>query len=128
MLVNYTKPNLYIHYGASQPDHSPTIAFRLLPGVNEIADDLWKEVKVHPTIKKYMAEEWIVEVGGKEGKQGLSGFDVTAALKVVKKTYDKVLLKSWAAADNRPKVQAAITDQLAEIERKTTVKAEEDDN
>ncbi len=123
MLVTWNQANLLSVY--LQPKQGQALeAIKLLPGMNEVEDKTWKQVEEHPAVKKH------IEMGNlelvdrpsddnKKAREGLAMFDVGASKKLVKKTYDKVLLGKWKEKEERQAVLASIDEQLKYIEEST---------
>lgn len=98
---------------------------QLVPGNNEIADDLWTDLKKHPQIIKKLENEDLEIVTEKDrddketekdgGAASLPG-KAGDAVKVVKKTFSKELLDKWLESENRPSVVKALNDQFKVLE------------
>ena len=92
--------------------YSRRSSITLLPGINEVPDDLWDDMQVH--LKHHIEAGNIEVIKGKEqGKSATSLRDVstTGAGKVIKATNDLNLLKRWldieVAENDRAKVREA---------------------
>lgn len=102
-----------------------TIAKTLIPGLNDVKDELWDQWKKNPQVERLIAEgKFEVESekspdaasAEKAGEaQELHGIHAKKAVKLVAETLDIELLKKWKAQDARPSVQSAIQDQIAVI-------------
>lgn len=116
MIVNWNLPNMMNGY-APQGNGSQQ-KFTFLPGNNEIPDADWEQIKKHPLLKHYIEEGTLTEVL-KGGKEGLKSCSVPEAAKIIKATYDKLLLKKWSESETRTEVKSKISAQLAMIDEKT---------
>lgn len=129
MIVNWNLPNMMNGY-APQGNGSQQ-KFTFLPGNNEIPDADWEQIKKHPLLKHYIEEGTLTEVL-KGAKDGLKSCSVPEATKIIKATYDKLLLKKWSDGETRAEVKSKITAQLAMIEEKTkkveSTESDEDDD
>ena len=121
MLIKYTKSNLL-----GVPYSSGT--FYLKPGVNEVDDAVWAEVKKSGILSHQIGGGFIQEVfkaesaasieksGESEAIKGLSELNATESMAVIAETYDEDLLKAWAKTETRKTVQKAIAEQLEKVE------------
>lgn len=104
------------------------VGFNLIPGVNEVTDDQFKQIK--STFKgKILLDEGKIEVvaapktdakGKKDTDEAacpLIGMPVKEAVETVKATLRLDLLNAWKAADDRKAIQNAIEDQLQAIKK-----------
>jgi len=101
-------------------------SLRIMPGVQEIEAELWKEVL--PTIKEKIEEgdvENMDERMDDEFEEGLGAFSVNEAKKLVKETADEGLLDEWLVGEKRKGVKDAIKKQKEYIAN--AVKDNEDD-
>lgn len=118
MLIQYKKPNIL------------TIgSFRLVPGKNDIPQQIWDEaVKLYPNVKRLIDDGVIMtfDKNGNErddespGKPALEATDlpklqVKKAVKLIKETFDESLLMKWYELDQRAEISKAIEAQLEEI-------------
>ncbi len=109
----------------------------LLPGMNEIDDDLWKAARklVLHQIGKYIIEhhaqvseqkkviedpetkekkeETVVEIKSKEFKK----LDISRAIEIVQDTWNIDTLKKWEKEEGRDSVRAEIKNQIEKIEK-----------
>lgn len=128
MLVEYTKPNLltvFTPVNANLKTATPT-GYRIVPGVNEIRADQWKEFEKSPKIKNYLKDgtfRIVEKVEPTDEKTSLAQLEVERAQKVVELTLDKKLLEDWGSGETRPSVLSTINKKIAEIDRLTTKKS-----
>jgi len=133
MIVQWNQPNMITGYAPTKAGHTVNQKFTLLPGNNEIPDSDWDEVKKHPLLKHYMDDGTLKEVtkpekDNKKSREGLAQYDLAEATKIVKGTFDKVLLTKWFDLDNRDGLRTEINKQLALIEEKTKKETSTEDD
>lgn len=100
------------------------VRFTIRPGVNEIASDLWeavmeKALASKKSVVQWRLEEGIYEVIGEDlalDAYPLAKMKEKEAVKVVAETYSDELLETWGNAEKRPRVKAAIADQVKKLE------------
>lgn len=113
MFVQNTEARILGFYGKEY-------RLRLIPGVNEVSDDLWKNCQVNKLLQKMLAAGMVVALDTKGGdaKPAASLAEMTAAdaVKLVSGTLDEVLLKKWAGKEERKTVQDAIAAQFKKLE------------
>jgi hypothetical protein len=125
---------------------------RLIPGVNEVHEKFWDEIKTNPGVKKRLdlgfielveckkAQPAVDEKGKKsepveetkaegEGASILEELKSADAIAVVKETLDFDKLKEWKGIESRKGVLKAIDDQieLLEVPEKKEEKKEGDE-
>ena len=117
MIVKYNHPGVLVigHKGGH---------IRLMPEVNQVLASDWDLVKDNPTIKT-MLELGKLEVVETQNTQHvedsamdecpLLGMHYKVALKLVKETVDRDLLKKWQHASLGGAVSKAITEQLEKL-------------
>lgn len=134
MIVQWNQPNMITGYSPSKTGTNVNQKFTLLPGNNEIPDADWNDVKDHPLLKHYIKDGILKEItkpekDNKKSREGLAQYDLVEASKIVKGTYDKVLLNKWFDLDTRETLRVEINAQLKMIEDKTKkeTKSEDDD-
>lgn len=113
MLVENTTKSIHVM------DHADTVhgntvfthSARVMPGVNEVPDDVWALLMKNPV------HALRVELGELRAMPaaGPADFDEPAACELVKHTYDRELLRRWAAAEQRKKVAEALRAQLEAV-------------
>ncbi len=107
MLIQYNMTNILI----------VNEKLKLIPGVNEVGYDVWKEACLNTTIQDRIERDEIIELSGaKTASEDSSSNSITKfknkdALKMVKATIDLNLLKKWKAEDKRPEIIEAISDR-----------------
>lgn len=101
----------------------------LMPGVNEVDPEDWKEALKMATTG-HMLKEGILElVGGEDAKiEGLSDVKENEALKIVRETLTKDLLEEWLHDEKRPRVKSEIERQLKKLQLPPVKKPGEDDD
>lgn len=128
ILIKWNRPNLY-RCGD----------FRVIPGVNEVRQEIWDAVKDNPGVKQRIEDKWITfvgappasakpkdpegmpdgqddgdgdgEDGGSEG-YSLKDYNAAEAIDIVKEMLDLETLKKWEAEEERKTVLAAIAGQI----------------
>jgi len=128
MLVEWTMPNVY-----SVWTQNATKPVRLMPGNNELEDKVWDKIKAHPNVQLHMDEGNLVVLDKPSGDrkqkaEGLKQYDVAGAKRVVKKTYDKVLLGKWLEMDERKAVQTEIKAQIKKVDESVKLKTDEQED
>ena len=121
-LINYNKANICSFDG-----------FRLIPGVNRISEEQWKQVQLLQAEKIKLGV--ITDISPKssavedEPKRGrgrhkkeepkpsheLASFDMYQAIAVIKETVDKQLLEEWLQLETRKTVKLIISEQLEKL-------------
>lgn len=84
----------------------------LMPGVNDIPDDAWREAETHPAVKGMIADGTLRV---QPGRVDLARMKPEEAAALVAKTFDRKTLEGWASQEKRAPVSRAIEDQLAAI-------------
>lgn len=124
MLVSWNLPNVIMGEVKIGNGETP---WTLLPGVNEVPDNVWELMQKHPLVKIYIDKGDLTSDGKSVKAKGLLSYDVTEAKKIVLKTYDSDLLKSFKETDDRDEVKTAIDAQLKEIASKSKRKSKSKD-
>ena len=101
--------------------YSRRSSITLLPGVNEVPDNLWDDMQVH--LKSHIEMGNIEIVKGKEqgkGATSLRDVSTTEATKVIEATNDLDLLKRWldieVAENDRAKVRLLLVERIETVE------------
>lgn len=117
-MIEWTQPNVYsVWVKGKQEPH------KLMPGMNEISEDDWKNISVHPNAKAHISEgNLLVHEFGKKGAKSFKEYSVNDAKRIVKGTFDKDLLKKWAGEDSRKQVLEAIQAQIDTVDKSVKVK------
>jgi hypothetical protein len=98
----------------------------ILPGVQEIDDEVWEKMKQVPDVQARIEAGRLVEVktGAKNAKdetehglpKSLAKFSVPDATELVSGVMDVDVLKAWSKSEKRTTVKDAIRDQLKALE------------
>lgn len=99
----------------------------ILPGVQEIDDEVWKKMKEVPDVQERIEAGRLVEVktaatkGAKDESEhglpkSLAKFSVPDATELVSGVMDIDVLKAWSKIEKRTTVKDAIRDQLKALE------------
>lgn len=135
MIVQWKQPNLVTVYIPGQDIAKGGQGFKvgqkILPGMNEIDEKDWNELKKHPILQPYIEQGDLVEIAkakDSKGKEGIGAYEVKEAKTIIKGTFDKLLLKKWLQGESRDQVRAALQAQLEDIDKKTTKEKTEDDD
>lgn len=129
MLIRYTQANIY-----------RCRDLRLIPGVNDVPEKVWNEVKDHPLVKARLQKGVIVPLpaakpmehapeanpssghshsgdqgAGADGLVSLNGFGAKEAEALVKETFDLPTLERWAGEETRKGVLKAIEAQIESL-------------
>lgn len=129
MLLKYTKNNVLT---LNIPGNGTSvIPHTLLPGINEIEDQVWKELKSQPGVKRLMAKSILLEKApptkdNKKVGKGLAKYSAEEAAFIVEETYDKRLLSDWLKLESRAVIKTAIETQLDVIEKSVERKTDEE--
>ncbi len=103
--------------GPSYKTETGGAILRLLPGLNRVPADLWKQVtegdKPGSMLNQHLANDLVVVL---EDKADIKALPVTRAVELVGGTYDKALLKAWEEGEDRPPVIEAIGAQLDKLD------------
>ena len=129
-LIEWTQPNLFT---INKPKHvGPFLS--LMPGMNEVEEKVWAEAEKHPLVQIHIDEDTLVVHDGaaksSKSKQGLSGYDVKEAKRIVKKTFDTELLAKWKNEEKRATVVTEIDKMIEKVNSmaKTEEEKAETDN
>lgn len=132
-LLDYKKPNIFTFHGVFEGDSPNTRKdLKLLPGINEISEELWhgkkgdeafKGLKNHPQMKQMIEDEraeWESNRGPEDDVAEDNGFVLEGmkekeAIKVVKQTLSRDLLLKWLQQEQREKVFEALNEQLKKL-------------
>lgn len=133
MIIQWKQPNMITGYAPTKQGSNVQQKFTLLPGNNEVPDADWEDAKKHPLLKHYIADGSLVEItkpekDNKKSREGLAQYDLPEAIKIVKGTYDKVLLNKWLMMDGRDGLVTEINKQLAMIEEKTKKESSQEES
>ena len=141
MLLKWNKTNVW-SIGSGMADGS---VVQLIPGNNQLTEHQWKCIKDHPEVKLRMKKDIIclkrgkikmLEIigakkekkenkgaSGNEGNEGSEGaksleeVNVKEAAKLIKETFNTVLLAQWKESETRSSVLKVIEKQLEDIEK-----------
>ncbi len=105
LIENATAHPIYPTYGVAEKAQ----ALRIMPGINRVERAPWDAVKASKMVAGMLARDELVEL---LDKGEITGITVTRAVRVVKGTLDKALLRQWHTEDSRQPVRAAIAEQL----------------
>jgi len=131
MIVQWNQPNLITVFvpvkDAKIASEAFSVSQKILPGMNEIPDKTWEDIKKNPILAHYIEEGQLKEASVK-GKEGTVGMTPKEASVIIKGTFDHQLLKKWKSLDARREIQSAIETQLDDIESKTRKDKTDDDD
>lgn len=88
--------------------------FTLMPGVNQVDEKEFQAAMKLPAFKA-LVDDGIIEVLDAGETDDLSTLNTKAAVALVGKTTDRELLGTWAKAEKRADVKAAIAKQLEAV-------------
>ena len=139
MLVEWTQARVYsIWTNAKTVPGAPPAAkleTTLVPGINEVDDEMWGRIAQHPNVKHYLeAGDLKVQNPPKDGPdrkknaKGLLQYQIIEAKKLVRQTYDKQLLLEWKENDTRAGITSEIDRQITKIDATARPKTEEEKN
>lgn len=95
---------------------------RIMPGINEISDDVLSQMKAHPLFQARMSKgliEILQDVVAKDGKRSIEDM-----LQMMPNINDVKLLRKLVDTDGRPQVVKAAQDKLDAIKNPSKAKAE----
>lgn len=132
MLLAYNKPNILTLYTVADGSTIDTgnKGFMLKPGINEIAKNVWASLAMLPKVKRLLENEiiQIFETSDSTDKDhAIKKLSVSAANKIIKKTFDINLLKSWRDCETRNGVSSVIKKQISDIYERTSKPKDNDD-
>lgn len=108
---------------------------RLIPGINEVPDAQWNEVKKN--LEGKLSAKLIEEVGSTTVKgKGANAPEVTVgktlkdlsfgeAEAIIKQTLDVALLETWKKAEERSDVRLAILNQIDEMKKRNELNSKD---
>lgn len=120
-LINYTELNLFT-INASEPRPKlasgkedmeaicKTYSIQFLPGVNEVSDEAYAVMILHPVFESYVDAGKLVVLDEPKSKDGLR--TVKEMLSIISSMYDVKLLKKIISTDDRSEVKEAARSQL----------------
>ena len=96
---------------------------RIMPGVNNVGAELWKQIA--PQIKNKLESGEIEDVEDSvkttnDFEEGLARYNPVNAKGLIKETADEEILREWLETEKREDVKGAIMDRLKEIEEAVT--------
>lgn len=91
---------------------------KLIPGVNQVEESVWNEIKKHPMAKHLIEDDKIEELKTGPASNSFSKMKESEQVKLVAETNDKALLEEWAGQVKNAKVQKAILKKLDDLEIK----------
>ncbi len=124
MLINYNKPNV-LTLPLTTKDKATAGSVMLVPGINEIPKDTWARLEKLPKIERLIKSKHVtveLPVDDTEEDFALGKASIADAAKIVKKTWNILLLEEWAAGEARAGVVKAIHAQIKLVEDKTRPK------
>ena len=103
-----------------------------VPDVNRLSDKFWNEVKKNPDIERKLSDGKVVILVEKAGDikkatekniaVDFEGLEETKAVAIVERCLNKKLLDEWRKSDIRPRIQAAVQEQLEKLKLGKTKK------
>lgn len=132
MLLNYRKENVLTLY-IPEPKGTSMTPYTLLPGIQEIADSVWKKLKTQTGVKRLIMKGDLLEKAppakdNKKAGKGLAKYSAEEAQFIVEETFDKKLLGDWLKIEARSVIKTAIETQLKRIEESLELKDESDED
>lgn len=113
-LVKYDQPRYLSVAFAQSPTLSRTIM--LWPGINELSDKDWSDVKNHPIVKDIIKLGHLVEMDKRPGDESLLlTMTQDKAVELVQDTNNVDLLKKWLIEEKRHLVIRTISGRLNEM-------------
>ena len=100
---------------ASKLKHPNVDHLALKPGVNEVDQELWDEVKGTKVAQHLVKSGKLEVMGGGKAKASLAELTAEEALELVSQTLDRDLLNGFAEEEKRKPVLKAIKDQLEKV-------------
>ena len=122
MLIEYTKPNV-LNLPLTGKDGVSEGHVMIVPGINEVPKTSWGRCAELPKVKRLIdAKELTVILANDDTDEvfAISTVEVKEAVKVVKKTWNIILLEDWLAGESRSGVTKAINAQIKLVQEKTT--------
>jgi len=129
VLVEYKKSNVHQFplswkksLEAGKPEGNITTdVLKIIPGVNSVSDKNFAIISQLDDFQK-MVDDGVINVLGGKNKDGapkkmddLSGIEAKEACRIVSKTYNVELLKSWHDDEKRKDVKRALEKQIKEM-------------
>lgn len=112
-LIKYNATNLI---ELCSPDGE--IKIKLIPGVNQVDEAAWNEVKKHPMAKHLLEDYNLEELKTGPVSNAFTKMKENEQIKLISETNDKALLEEWAGQVKNAKVQKAILKKLDDLEIK----------
>jgi hypothetical protein len=104
--------------------HSIANFCQLSPGVNQVPAAAWEEAKKIRLVQ-WMLEEGVLEEETTTADDSLKSLKPAEAKRLIKETFDVLLLGRWFDKEERPAIRDAVTAQLELIEKQTKPKKTE---
>lgn len=112
-LIKYKQANLI---ELCSPDGTKSV--KLIPGVNQLEETDWNEIKKHPMVQILIDEDKLEEFKKGPALNPFLKLKEIEQIKLISETNDKSLLEEWAGQSKNAKVQKAILKKLDELEIK----------
>lgn len=113
-LLKYDQPRYLAVAFALDQTKSRTVT--LWPGINELSDKDWSDVKSHPVVKEIIKLGHLKEIDKRPGNEAvLLSMTQDEAVALVQETDSADLLKKWLVEEKRPLVIRTIGEKLNDI-------------
>lgn len=113
-LVKYDQPRYLAVAFAVNANQSRTVM--LWPGINELSDKDWSDVKGHPTVKEFIKLGHLIEVDHRPGNESmLKTMTQDEAVSLVLQTDNVDLIKKWLVEETRPLVLRTLGQKINEM-------------
>ena len=110
VIVKNNTPSLHgIAY--KDPKRGSVSVCRLMPGSNEIEDEIWDALSTHPRVQ-WRVDNKQYELIETSANKGIRGLTPKKATSLIKETYDNELLGKWRSEETRTTVLKAIDEQM----------------
>lgn len=94
--------------------HQPVV---LMPGSNEIPDDMKDIMEKSATIQTWLKKRWVevkkTDKGAEKGASGVGQFDQETAVELINDCFDMKLLARWKEGEKREPVRVAMIERIA---------------
>lgn len=116
----FVKNNEAHVFGTTIRENGNAVNIVLMPGINQVSNPHWEQMKHNPLIQKRI-EKGLIEAaaGAGEVDDDIAKLHHKQATKLIEDTFDVKLLNRWLDVDTRPAVQRAIASQLDKLKIET---------
>lgn len=129
LLIDYNQANIY-RCGE----------LYLIPGINEVKEEIWKEVADHPLVKKRIETGQITILKPEQSQSDsqesdtssvppanpFTGLNFKEAKEIIAQTYDLLTLEKWMKTEDRKNILKLLEEQIESLKVQKTENPKKD--